>query len=125
MELRPYQRDCVEAVRAALIQHDSTLVEAATGVGKTVIFSHVAAEVAGRVVVVAHRDELIRQAADKLKAVTGESPGVEMGEERVNEQTLFRKPKVVVTSVQTMSRPARHAKFDPGEFDLVIIDEAH
>jgi superfamily II DNA or RNA helicase len=125
MDLRPYQRDCVEAVRAELGRCDSTLVEAATGTGKTVIFTHVAAGVAGRVVVVAHRDELIRQAVEKLTAVTGEPPGVEMGEERVDEQALFRKPKVVVTSVQTMSRPARHARFDPAEFGLVIIDEAH
>lgn len=125
MQPRDYQLACAAAVRQKLAEFDSTLVEAATGLGKTIIFCLLAKDWPGRVLVVAHRDELIRQAADKLAAVTGEQPGVEMGDERIDEAGLLHPPRLVVTSVQTMSRPGRHARFDPAQFALLIIDEAH
>jgi superfamily II DNA or RNA helicase len=125
MQPRDYQLSCAAAVREKLAEFDSTLVEAATGLGKTVIISMLARDWPGRVVVVAHRDELIRQAVDKLTAITGEEPGVEMGEERIEQEGLLRPPRLVVTSVQTMSRPGRHARFDPAQFGLLVIDEAH
>lgn len=126
MRLRPYQAECIEAVKQHFGVHNSVLVEAATGTGKTVIFSHLAHQwPSGRILIIAHRDELIRQAAEKIQAITGEQPGIEMGEERVEERGTFQKYRVLVSSVQTMSRPGRHAKFDPSEFGLLIIDEAH
>ena len=126
MNLRPYQAECIEAVRQHFGVHNSVLVEAATGTGKTVIFSHLAHRWQnGRILIIAHRDELIRQAAEKIQAVTGEQPGIEMGDERVEEIGTFQKFRVLVSSVQTMCRPGRHAKFNPQEFGLLIIDEAH
>lgn len=126
MRLRPYQQECYDSVMVELATNRSTLVVAATGTGKTVLFGHVAANwKSGRVLVVAHRDELIRQAADKVGRIVGETCSIEMGAERSNEGRMYDKTHVVVTSVQTMCRPNRHARFDPNEFGLIIFDEAH
>lgn len=125
MKLRPYQDRCVNAVFDALGSHRSALVDMATGLGKTVIFSHVADRWPGRVLIMAHRDELIRQAADKVQAITGVRPGIEMAGERVYENGGIGRPKVVIASVQTLTSGDRLAKFDPSQFGLVITDEAH
>lgn len=123
--LRPYQRECFAAVRDALQGGRSTLVVMPTGSGKTVLFGHVAATwQSGRVLIVAHRDELIQQAAQKVGKIVGEKCAIEMGGDRSNESS-FWKSHVVVTSVQTMCRPNRHERFDPHEFGLIVIDEAH
>lgn len=125
MKARPYQAHAIEAVRGRFAAGDrSTLAVLATGLGKTVIFSHLAREASGRVLVLAHRDELIRQAAEKLREVTGEEAGVEKADERLPETALY-KPRLVVSSVQTLQQEARRAKFDPSEFGLLITDEAH
>lgn len=124
MQPRPYQLACAESVRKELCNHPSTLVEMATGTGKTVLFSHLAKDWPGRVMIIAHREELVRQAADKLLAITGERPGVEMADERVDEGS-FARPKVVVASVQTLALAGRQGKFKPNEFGLLVIDEAH
>ncbi len=125
MKRRPYQDLALSAIVRELECNASTLLVMATGCGKTVIFSHLAHEwKTGRVLIVAHRDELIRQAADKIKQVTGDECGIEMGTERV-EENAFTRPRIVVTSVQTMCRPKRQEKFRPEEFGLIVIDEAH
>jgi superfamily II DNA or RNA helicase len=127
---RPYQADCLAAIRAGFETWDSQLIVLATGLGKTVIFSHLAAnwplriDSPSRVLVIAHREELIDQAADKLAIVSGEVPGIEMAERRL-EPVLGRLPRLVVSSVQTMSRPDRLARFDPADYSLLIIDESH
>lgn len=125
MKLRPYQRECYDSVFDELRSNDSTLVVAATGVGKTILFGTVARDWPdGRVLIVAHRDELIRQAADKVGRICGEPCAIEMGMDRSNE-SIFNRSRVVVTSVQTMSRPKRQERFDPLDFGLVVVDEAH
>lgn len=126
--LRDYQTACGDALDAAFDRgRRRPLVVMATGLGKTVVFAHEAkkhAERSGkRVMVVAHRQELIFQAAQKLKAVTGRMPDIEMAEERADRYSLHREP-FVVASVQTL-RGARLERFAPDEFGLLIIDEAH
>lgn len=122
VELRPYQ---VAAVERVLEQHAagarSTLVVMATGTGKTTVFSGVVARSAGPALVLAHRDELIRQAADRIHRQTGMSVAVEKAEERA-----ARGADVVVASVQSL-RPERIAslRFRFGEFPLIVVDEAH
>lgn len=96
----------------------------ATGLGKTVIFAHAIRDWPGRCLIVAHRDELIRQAADKVHAITGEMPAVEMGGESSDEEA-FTRSRIVVASVQTMCRPKRQQRFRPDDFGLLVIDEAH
>ena len=124
MKERPYQLTALDAIQDRFESCRSTLAVLATGLGKTVIFSHLARRVKGRVLVLAHRDELIRQAAEKLHLVTGEEPGVEKADERLPESALC-KPRLVCSSVQTLQQEGRRRKFDPAEFDLVITDEAH
>lgn len=114
---------CKQAIFESLFRHQSTLVEMATGLGKTVIFGNVAHEWPGRVLVIAHRDELIRQAAEKIHAITGDQVAVEMGRERA-EDSLYG-TKVTVASIQTLARAGRRSRFHPDHFSLIIIDEGH
>lgn len=128
MKLRPYQDAAHDAVLEAFSRHDSVLVDMATGLGKTVLFTGIAHRwTAGRVLVIAHREELIDQAADKIGRTLGPGEfGIEMGERQsIEGGSLLDKPKVLIASVQTMCRERRQAKFNPGEFGLMIIDEAH
>jgi superfamily II DNA or RNA helicase len=76
----------------------------------------------GRILFIAHREELIQQAADKISRFTSLSVGIEMGDERVS--PLFM-PDVVIASVQTLSRPNRLLTFGPDAFALIIVDESH
>ena len=70
IELRPYQQECIEAIETA--DKDGThrqLVALPTGTGKTILFSTAAKRRNGRSLILAHRDELIQQAVDKLTMV--------------------------------------------------------
>ena len=125
MELRPYQ---IEARNAVLSEWQGgrarTLLVLPTGTGKTIVFSAVIADrvAAGeRVLVLAHRGELLDQAADKLRRSTGLMCAVEKAEE----SCLGSWFRVVVGSVQTLMRPQRLAQFPAGYFGTIIIDEAH
>jgi len=121
--LRPYQGEAKLAVFRELALHRSTLIEMATGLGKTVLFSHIAHEWPGRVLVIAHRDELIRQAAEHIRRTIEEPVGIEMGRSRADDE-LFG-TKVTVASIQTLARAKRRSRFHPDHFSLVIIDEGH
>jgi superfamily II DNA or RNA helicase len=96
--------------------------------GKTICFSHIISRMPHkRVMVLAHREELIRQAAAKIYAVTGEQPEIEMAGERADLH-LYRRARVVVSTVQTQlagGERQRMEKFNPADFGLVIADEAH
>lgn len=121
--LRPYQEEARNCVIHALVDHRSTLVEMATGLGKTILFGHIADDWPGRVLVIAHRDELIRQAAEKIHSITGHPVAVEMGRERADDN-LFG-TKVTVGSVQTLARSNRRERFHPDHFSLIVVDEGH
>jgi superfamily II DNA or RNA helicase len=121
---RLYQSEANAAINAALDVHRSTLVVMATGLGKTVVFSSWLASRPLRSIVIAHREELIDQAADKLRHFVGDSVAVEMGERCSPEDGLL-KPRVVVASIQTLSNPRRLARFRADEFGQGVIDEAH
>ena len=128
MKLRDYQQAAIDGVLDVVKSEQTALVCAPTGVGKTVIFSHLIQD-AGRAMVVAHREELIDQARSKIHAVTGSRPAVEMAESKSNESSIWGKSRFVVASVQTLNAGRgirrRISKFDPFGFDYVIIDEAH
>lgn len=120
IELRPYQHECIEAIETA--ENNGTnrqLVALPTGTGKTIIFTTVAKKRNGRTLILAHRDELIQQAADKLEMVwDGVNVGIVKAE--LNETDK----QVVVGSVQTVSRENRLEQL-PQDFDFIITDEAH
>lgn len=123
MRLRPYQEECVQAVLDARTSGaKSALFVLATGLGKTVIASHIIHRVPGRWMVIAHRDELLRQAAQKLRAITGDMPDIEKADLYASE-VEWMKSRVVVSSIQTQR--VRRERFRPNEFSGVWIDEAH
>lgn len=129
MKLRDYQLDAVEAIERAWQTSNSTLAVLATGLGKTVIAAHVIDRAPeGRVLFVAHREELIWQAHAKIKAVTGVEPGIEMADYRAA-NGFWGKHRIIISSVQTqcagMNGAGRMSQFDPHEFSVLIIDEAH
>lgn len=118
--LRPYQMRAIEAVQAAWSAHcPHPLISLPTGCGKTVVFAQIIADHPGRTLVLAHRDELITQAADKIAARV---PGVTVG--RVIGSTDEWTAPIVVASVQSLHRKRLH-RWAPGTFDLIVIDEAH
>lgn len=134
IQLRDYQRALVDGVFDAWKSTHSTLAVLPTGAGKTICFAEVIRLVlaggTGRCMVIAHREELIHQAVEKIARVSGERPQIEMGAQWVQEHSLWAsKPKVVAASVQTlisgMDGAGRMSRFNPHEFCLVIIDEAH
>lgn len=119
--LRPYQSAAIYAVHRELETHRSTLVVAATGTGKTVTFAELArgfVSHGARVLILVHRDELIKQARRKCEAI-GLWPDVEKGKQRAN---VFA--KVVLASVQSL-RGARLSRWARNHFGLVIVDECH
>lgn len=125
MELRPYQE---EAKQAIFEQWDGsvnrTLLVLPTGCGKTIVFAKVAEECVcqgNRVLILAHRGELLDQAADKIRRSTGLGCAVEKAESSCI-GSWFR---IVVGSVQTMMREKRLGQFPDDYFDTIIIDEAH
>jgi superfamily II DNA or RNA helicase len=126
LPMRPYQQAAYQGVLDQFGAANRTLVVLPTGMGKTVLFGHVAANWdRGRVLIMAHRDELIRQAADKVGRIVGEQCDIEMGDDYADRGSLYRRAHVVVTSVQTMCRPRRQGRFNPEDFGLLVIDEAH
>ena len=122
MEARSYQVKADTAIYAKWKEFRRILLPLATGTGKTFIFSNVAAkELAGghRPLILCHRDELIRQACDKLQKATGLVASVEKAEQEARPGTI------VVGSVQTLMRQSRLEKFPFDHFDRIFIDEAH
>lgn len=125
MELRPYQTQAIEAIRARYVARDrSTLLVLPTGCGKTVVFSDIVRQVAakgGRSLIVAHREELIDQATKKLRAVAPDlRVDIEMAASHASANA-----DAVVASIQTIARDARLAQWSPDHFRLIVIDEAH
>lgn len=125
MELRPYQTEAKEAVFKEWDEGNSkTLLVLPTGCGKTIVFAKIVEECVRRgerVLVLAHRGELLNQAADKIMKVTGLGCAVEKAEE----SCLNSWYRVVVGSVQTLMRQKRLSQFSEDYFDTIIIDEAH
>mgnify|MGYP000077266064 FL=1 len=124
-ELRPYQQQARDRIHAEWENgHTRTLLVLPTGTGKTIVFASVAADqvrAGDRVLILAHRGELLEQAADKLQRSTGLVSAVEKAESTCLD-SWFR---VVVGSVQTLQRTARLERFPHDYFGTIIIDEAH
>ena len=125
MDLRPYQEEARSGIHREWDEgRRRTLLVLPTGTGKTIVFAKITEDVVregGRVLILAHRGELLDQAADKIKKSTGLNSAVEKAEDSCI-GSWFR---VVVGSVQTMCREKRLAQFAPDFFDAIIIDEAH
>ena len=132
MKLRPYQEKAVEGIAEKLSANRSTVAVLATGLGKTVIFAkaiELGLRMPGRrAIVLAHREELIHQAAAKVEAVTGIKPDIEMGDYRAVEDGFTRSP-VLVSSIQTQNagrgEHRRMHRFRNDHPWMVVVDECH
>lgn len=124
MELRPYQEEARQAVEEQWEQVDKTLLVLPTGTGKTVVFSKIIEDrvrQGSRALILAHRGELLDQAADKLASATG----LMCATEKAEQSCLGSWFRVVVGSVQTLMREKRLNQFDSDYFDTIVVDEAH
>ncbi len=127
MKMRAYQERIIGNVFKEFSNVQRTLIVAATGTGKTQMFATIAKtflEQNKRVMVLAHRDELIQQACNRLRTITGIVPTIEKADQWSDEDNLHGRPPLVVSSIQTQCR-GRMNRFRPSEFGLVIADEAH
>lgn len=125
MELRPYQS---EAKAAIFEEWDKgvlkTLLVLPTGCGKTIVFAKVAEDCVrrgDRVLILAHRGELLEQAADKIAKATK----LGCATEKAEQSCLGSWFRVTVGSVQTLMREKRLGQFPADYFNTIIIDEAH
>ncbi len=132
MKLRGYQIDAIIAILDRFKVGDQrTLCVIPTGGGKTVVFATLAKQFVphGRVMILAHRDELIRQAARKVQTITEIKPDIEKADEMSHEGNMHGKPPIVISSIQTQcsgkAGEKRMLRFNPKEFALIIIDECH
>ena len=121
LQLRNYQKECLQTLALKFKEKKNRLlVSMPTGSGKTIIFSHMARRISSKVLILAHRDELINQTMDKLEIVC---PEISIGVIKA-ERNDFSKD-VTIASVQTLSRNGRLEQLKDTLFDLVITDEAH
>lgn len=123
--LRQYQAECLGEIKSAYEADElSLLAVLATGLGKTVIFSHLP-ETLGirRMLVLAHRSELLDQAAQKIHAA---NPLMDVEVEQADRSARHDTP-IVVASVPTIGRSGsrRIQKWQPDYFDVIVVDEAH
>lgn len=109
LELRDYQKECLEIIDK--LEPGSYLIQMATGCGKTATFTNIKRK--GRVLVLAHREELVTQPIKYYNCPVG----IEMANHKSNGEP------VVIASVQSIIH--RLEKFKPDEFDMIITDEAH
>lgn len=118
--LRYYQAEACQAIVDGFEEHRSQLAVLATGLGKTQIFSAIARQWQGNVLVLAHREELLEQAKARLEQMTGEVVEIEQAERRAS-----RKTRIVVGSFDTLRSQSRKDRFGKSHFSLVICDESH
>lgn len=118
--LRYYQRTCVDAVVDKFQTFNKLLAVMPTGGGKTRVFCALAKHWPGSVLILAHRDELVTQAAEELERATGE-----MVDREQADCTSSHTTRLVVGSVQSVTRPKRLERLGKDRFSLLIADEAH
>ena len=131
MLLRDYQSDICSRVSDAFDKHRSVMVQMPTGTGKTVVLATLVMKIlkderikgrSGRILIVAHRRELIEQIKATIKR---------MGLNANNHSSLIDNQPIIVESIQTISRRltsngvATPHTGGQGGFSLVVIDEAH
>lgn len=127
INLRDYQRHAADAIVESFKDNDSALVVMPTGCGKTVLFSEIINRFQpNKAMVIAHREELIFQAKEKIERCTGLKSNIEMGQFRADTNWgLFGMSQVVISTVQTQNSGDRLLNFKPEDFGLLVIDEAH
>ena len=125
IKLRPYQEEARTKIKDEWDKgNKKTLLVLPTGCGKTIVFAMIAADMVKkgkRVLILAHRAELLEQAADKIRRSTGLICSVEKAEESCIGSWFM----ITVGSVQTLQKEKRLSRFNNEHFDVIIVDEAH
>ena len=125
MQLRPYQQEAKDSIFCEWAKGiRKTLLVLPTGCGKTIVFAKVTEQCVqngDRVLILAHRGELLQQAADKI----AKSTGLNCATEKAEESCLGSWFRITVGSVQSLMRESRLNRFPTDYFDTIIIDEAH
>lgn len=118
IKLRDYQDNFIDAFFEARDRGTRRMLGVLpTGTGKTIVFAEIAKRLNRQALILAHRDELIQQAAEKVRAVW---EGADVGIVKAERNEIDR--QVIVASVQSLHK-RRLAKLPaPG---LIITDEAH
>jgi superfamily II DNA or RNA helicase len=109
IKLRDYQQEVLDIIDD--LKSGSYLIQMATGLGKTATFTNIKRK--GRVLVLAHREELITQPIKYYNCPVG----IEMASQSSNNE------EVIIASVMSLTH--RLEKFNTNDFDMIIIDEAH
>lgn len=109
LEMRDYQKEVLNIIDN--LANGSYLIQMATGLGKTATFANIKRR--GRVLVLAHREELVTQPIKYYDCPVG----IEMANHKSNGE------EVIIASVQSLGN--RLNKFKPNDFDMIITDEAH
>jgi superfamily II DNA or RNA helicase len=119
-QLRPYQSDLLDRINKSWFSGTRSIVcQLPTGGGKTILFAtavHEANQKGLKCLVLAHREELIKQAADKLEIITNDPVGII----KAGYPTNYDRD-IQVASIQSLTRRLKHCP----EFDLIVVDEAH
>jgi superfamily II DNA or RNA helicase len=124
MKLRPYQETAIQKIYESWSLFDKTLLVFPTGTGKTIVFSHIAKreiDSGKRVLILAHRDELLQQAQDKLFRAVGVNAAIEKAESTALDSFF----PVTCGSVQTLMRKKRLERFPRDFYQTIIVDETH
>ncbi len=122
IKLYPYQLECLRSIETRLAQGiNRQAISLPTGAGKTITFAELIRRRhhLGRALVLAHRDELIDQAVQKIRLVF---PEAQIGVVKAERNEI--NAQIIVGSVQTLSRDSRLSQLIPN-FKTVIIDECH
>lgn len=126
LKLRPYQVEALKRIETEMAKEEkqSAILQLATGLGKTIIFSQIPKIIPEnkRLLIIAHRDDLIQQAAAQLRKWNPDIDlGIDGGGERAGDA------RVVIASVQTLGRHGSKVitTYDPSEFCATVVDESH
>lgn len=127
--LRDYQQEALDAIQSSYEKGIRKQVAVlATGLGKTIIFSHLVSQrnqtTGKKALIIAHREELLHQAKDKLQQV---NPSLRIGIEQAQSTADHSMDDVILASVATIGKTGskRLLNFNPNDFSTIIIDEAH
>lgn len=121
--LRPYQEEAVKAIENEWESgNKKTLLVAATGTGKTCIFTKIMSDnvkKGRRELILAHRSELLEQAMEKIRSMTNIPCSLEKAGSKAGDTPI------VVGSVQSFIQDKRLNEYDEDAFSDIIVDEAH
>ena len=127
MQLRPYQKEALDAVvqnlNAGIRQQ---LLVLATGTGKTVIFAHLPSllkdVLPGKMLVIAHRDELLQQAMDKIQHY---NPTLKVGLEKADTHATIDCDVIVASNASIGRKGSTRMEHFWDDISVIVVDESH